>query len=78
MGCKNLVLSEPLLRKGAITSLTFEEQTRQPYNDNLCFFRQLVLHLYGTQPLEGKTPEKQLSSSIEWMALVPINSKEST
>ena len=38
MGCRNAVLPEPLLRKGTINCLTFEENTRQPYNDNLCLF----------------------------------------
>ena len=37
MGCKDAVLPEPLLRNGTINSLTFEENTRQPYNDNLSF-----------------------------------------
>ena len=52
MGCKNAVLPEPLLRNGTINCLTNEENTRQPYNDNLCLFRALALHLHGTQRLE--------------------------
>ena len=48
MGCKNAVLPEPLLRNGTINCLTFEENTRQPYNDNVCLFRELALHLHGT------------------------------
>ena len=55
MGCKNAVLPEPLLRNGTINCLTYEESTRQPYNDNLCLFRALALHLHGTQRLEEKT-----------------------
>ena len=55
MGCKNAVLPEPLLRNGTINCLTYEENTRQPYNDNLCLFRALALHLHGTQRLEEKT-----------------------
>ena len=39
MGCKNAVLPEPLLRNHTINCLTYEENTRQPYNDNLSFFR---------------------------------------
>ena len=38
-----------------IKCLTFEESTRQPYNDNLCLFRALALNLHGTQPLEEET-----------------------
>ena len=34
-GCKNAVLPKPLLRNGTINCLTFEESTRQPFNDNL-------------------------------------------
>ena len=52
MGCKNAVLPEPLLKNHTINCLTFEESTRQPYNDNLCLFRALALHLHVTQRLE--------------------------
>ena len=55
MGCKNAVLTEPLLRNGTINCVTYEENTRQPYNDNLCLFRALAVHLHGTQRLEEKT-----------------------
>ena len=55
MGCKNAVLLEPLLKNCTINCLTFEENTRQPYNDNLCLFRALALHLHGTQRLEEET-----------------------
>ena len=55
MGCKDAVLPEPLLRKGTINCLTFEEKTRQPYNDNLCLFRALALLMHGNQRLEEET-----------------------
>ena len=55
MGCKNAVLPEPLLRNGTINCLTYEENTRQLYNDNLCRFRALALHLHGTHQLEEET-----------------------
>ena len=55
MGCKNAVLPEPLLRNGTINCLTYEGNTRQPYNDNLCLFRVLALQLHGTQRLEKET-----------------------
>ena len=54
MGCMNGVLPEPLLRNGKINCLTYEK-TRQPYNDNLCFYRALGLHLHGTQRKEEET-----------------------
>ena len=52
MGCKNAVLPEPLLRNGTINCLTFEEKTREPYNDNLCVFCALALHIHGNQRLD--------------------------
>ena len=55
MECTNAVLRELLLRNGTINYLTYEENTRQPYNNNLCLFRPLALHLHGAQPLEEKT-----------------------
>ena len=57
MGCKNAYLPEPLLRNGTINCLTYEQNTRQQCNDNLCFFRALALHLHGTQRLEEETSE---------------------
>ena len=54
IGCKNAVLPEPLLKNHTINCLMYEEKTRQPYNDNLCLFRALALHLHGTQRLEGE------------------------
>ena len=55
MGCKNAFLPEPLTENHTINCRTFEESTRQPYNDNLCLFRVLALHLHGTQRLEKET-----------------------
>ena len=55
VGCKDAVLPEPLLRKGNINCLTFEENTRQPYNDNLCLFPALALHMHGNKCLEEET-----------------------
>ena len=55
MGYKIAVLPEPLLKKHTINCLTFEENTRQPYNDNLCLFRALALHMHGSQRLEEET-----------------------
>ena len=55
MVCKDAVLPEPLLKNCTINCLTFEENTRQPYNVNLCLFRALALHLHGNQRLEEQT-----------------------
>ena len=55
MGCKDTVLPEPLLKHHNMNCLTFEKNTRQPYNDNLCLFRALALHLHGNEKLEEET-----------------------
>ena len=55
MACKNAVLPEPLLKNCTINCLTYEERTRQPYNDNLCLLRALALHMHGYQRLEEET-----------------------
>ena len=55
MGCKDTVLPNPLFTNHSVKCLTFEENTRKPYNDNLCLFRALVLHLQGNQRLEEET-----------------------
>ena len=39
MGSKNAVLADPLPKNHTTNCLTFEEKTRQPYNNNLCFSR---------------------------------------
>ena len=55
MGCKDTVLPEPLLRNRYVNCLTFEKSTLQPYNDNLCLFGALALHLHGNDKLEEET-----------------------
>ena len=55
MGCKDTVLPEPLLRNCNVNCLNFERNTREPYNDNLCLFRALALHLHGNEKLEEET-----------------------
>ena len=52
MGCKDAVLPESLLKNHTVNCLTFEKNTRKPYNDNLCLFRALALHLHGNERLE--------------------------
>ena len=55
MGCKDTVLPEPLLKNHNVICLTFQKNTRQPYNENLCLFRALALHLHGNEKLEEET-----------------------
>ena len=55
MGCQNAVLPEPPLKNRTVNCLTFEQNTRQPYNDKLCLFRALCLHLHEKERLEEET-----------------------
>ena len=57
IGCKDAVLPEPLYQNHTINNLTFEGNTRQPYNNILCLLRALALHLQGTQRLHEETPK---------------------
>ena len=57
MGCKDSVLPEPLLENQIVNCLTYEQNTKKPYKDNLCLFRALALHLHGNKRLE----EEELS-----------------
>ena len=57
MGCRNAVLPEPLLKNHTVSFLTFDENTRQTYNDNLCLFRALAFHFHKNQRLERKISE---------------------
>ena len=55
MGCEDTVSPEPLLRNCNVNCLTFQRNTRQPYNDSLSLFRALVIHLHGNEKLEEET-----------------------
>ena len=52
------VLPEALLKNHNVNCLTFERIKRQPYNDTLCLFRALALHLHGNEKLEEETSKK--------------------
>ena len=53
--CKDAVLPECLLRIPSINCLTYEQNTKKTYKDNLCLFRSLALHLHGNERLEEET-----------------------
>ena len=55
MGCKDAVLPESLLKNHTVSCLTYEQNTKKPYKDNLCLFRELALHLHGNERLEEET-----------------------
>ena len=60
------------MKNSAINCLTFEESTRQPYNDNLCLFRSLALHLHGNQRLQEEK-SKSIKLFIKRMARLSAN-----
>ena len=56
MGCKDAVLPESLLKNHTVNCLTYEQNIKKPYKDNLCLFRALALHLHGNDKrLEEET-----------------------
>ena len=55
MVCKDAVLPESLLKNHTVNCLTYEQNTKKPYKDNLCLFRALALHLHGNERLEEET-----------------------
>ena len=55
MGCKDAVLPESLLKNHTVNCLTFEKNTRKPYNDNICLFRSVALHFFANERLEEET-----------------------
>ena len=55
IGCKDTVLPEPISRDCNVNCLNFERNTGPPYNDNLCVFRALALHLHGKEKLVEET-----------------------
>ena len=55
MGCKDTILPEPLLKNHNVNCLTYQKNTLQPYNDNLCLLRALSLHLHVNKKLEEET-----------------------
>ena len=55
MCCKDSVLPEPLLKNQNVNCLTYEQNTKKPYRDNLCLFRVFALHLHGNERLEERT-----------------------
>ena len=57
MGCKDAFLPESLLKNHTVNCLTYEQNTKKPYKDNLCLFRALALHLQRNEGLEEQTPK---------------------
>ena len=54
-GCNDTVLPDPILKNYFVESVTFEENTRKPYNDNFCLCTALALPLHGNERPEEET-----------------------
>ena len=52
MGCPDSVIPEPLVRNNHVNCLISDQNIKQPYNDNLCLFQALAIHLHGNTSLE--------------------------
>ena len=55
MGCKDAILPEFLLKNHTVNCLTYEQNTKKPYKDNLCLFRALPLHLHRNDRVKEET-----------------------
>ena len=55
MGCKDAVLPESLLGNASVNCLTYKQNTKKTYRDNLCLFRALAFHLHANETLEEET-----------------------
>ena len=51
LGCTDSPLPEPLLRNPEVNCLVSNGHN-EPYNDNLCLFRAIVIHLFGSLDVE--------------------------
>ena len=58
MGGRDAVLPESLLKNQTVNCLTYEQNTKKPYKDNLCLFRALALHLHGNDKILEEKPSK--------------------
>ena len=55
MGCKDAVLPQSLLKNHTVNYLTYEQNAKKPYKENLCLFRALALHFHENERLEEET-----------------------
>ena len=55
MGCKDTIVLVPLMESLSVKCLTYEQSPRKPYNDILCIFRGLALHVHGNERLSSET-----------------------
>ena len=78
MGCKDTVLPEQLLRNCNFNCLTFERNTLQPYNDNLCLFRAVALHLHGNKKWKRRLGNYSTFSPITLRKEIHQSSRVST
>ena len=71
MGCKDAVLPEPLLKSHCVNCLVSDVHN-EPYNDNLCLFRALAVHLHGPKRIEEES-KKIFNNYLTKSGLNPSN-----
>ena len=77
MGCKDAVLPESLLKNQTVICLSYEQNTKRPYKDNLCLLRALALHLHGNDKNSKKKSQRySISSLLTVQTLTLQSSKE--
>ena len=64
-GCKHTVLYEPLLKNQNLNCHVFERRTRQPYNDNLCFFSSCFTFAWQLYVLNLTTTKGLICQSLD-------------
>ena len=77
-GCRDAVVPEFLLRNCTITCLTYEQNSRQPDNDNLCPFRDMTPIGMGVHDWKKELWTFLFFSKSEWMDSDLISNREST
>ena len=55
MGCKDAILPDSFLRNSPVNCLTYEQNIKKLYKENLFLFRALPLHLHGNERVEEET-----------------------
>ena len=74
MGCLDAVITELLVRRSEVNCL-FTNGYGETYNDYLCFFRAVAVHLYGSAELETKAA-KLFSEFLQTLVMMQLTLEE--
>ena len=64
LGCKDAVLPDAPMKQLFVKCLSFDENTRKPFNHNIGLFRTLTLHLQTSDTL-GEDFSKKFNPSLK-------------